>query len=172
MRCCCCQRPFVQAGVLASPPRCLLQSRQATSPRRKTWSVVPSCPFARRGGKRGRLPAPAGVAGHRLREWWQPAAGTPGYDRSAEYVADRLKEAGYLVHFEEFEFPFFEERVPPVLLVSFPDGRQEPAPADAFRTLTNSGSSNVTARLHAVNSRTRRGTATRFCQQLQNHRLR
>src|SRR4029077_18872234 len=126
-----------------------------------------SCPFARRGCKRGRLPAPAGVAGHRLREWWPPcrgaaqncarvggasrAAGTPGYDRSAEYVADRLKEAGYLVHFEEFEFPFFEERVPPVLLVSFPDGRQEPMPADAFRTLTNSGSSNVTARLRAVN---------------------
>ena len=47
------------------------------------------------------------------------AAGTLGYDRSAEYVAERLKEAGYLVHFEEFEFPFFEERVPPVLLVSF-----------------------------------------------------
>ena len=79
------------------------------------------------------------------------AAGTPGYDRSAEYVADRLREAGYLVHFEEFEFPFFEERVPPVLLVGFPDGRQEPAPAAAFRTLTNSGSSNVTARLLAVN---------------------
>jgi Zn-dependent M28 family amino/carboxypeptidase len=79
------------------------------------------------------------------------AAGTPGYDRSAEYVADRLREAGYLVHFEEFEFPFFEERMAPLLLVSFPDGRQEPAPAAAFRTLTNSGSSNVTARLHAVN---------------------
>ena len=78
------------------------------------------------------------------------AAGTPGYDRSAEYVAERLKEAGYLVRFEEFEFPFFEERVPPVLLVSFPDGLQEPAPAAAFRTLTNSGSSNVTARLRAV----------------------
>jgi hypothetical protein len=45
------------------------------------------------------------------------AAGTLGYDRSSEYVAERLKEAGYLVHFEEFEFPFFEERVPPVLLV-------------------------------------------------------
>jgi hypothetical protein len=78
------------------------------------------------------------------------AAGTLGYDRSAEYVAERLKEAGYLVHFEEFEFPFFEERVPPVLLVRFPDGRQEEAPAAAFRTLTNSGSSNVTARLRAV----------------------
>src|SRR2546429_2045016 len=78
------------------------------------------------------------------------AAGTPGYDRSAEYVAERLKEAGYLVHFEEFEFPFFEERVPPVLLVSSSDGRQEPAPAAALRTLTNSGSSNVTAQLHLV----------------------
>ena len=78
------------------------------------------------------------------------AAGTLGYDRSAEYVAERLKEAGYLVHFEEFEFPFFEERVPPVLLVRFPDARQKPAPVAAFRTLTNSGSSNVTARLRAV----------------------
>jgi Zn-dependent M28 family amino/carboxypeptidase len=78
------------------------------------------------------------------------AAGTPGYDRSAEYVAERLKEAGYLVHVEEFEFPFFEERVPPVLLVSSSDGRQEPAPAAALRTLTNSGSSNVTAQLHLV----------------------
>ena len=61
-----------------------------------------------------------------------------------------MKEAGYRVHFEEFEFPFFEERVPPVLLVSSPDGRQEPAPAAALRTLTNSGSSNVTARLRTV----------------------
>jgi len=78
------------------------------------------------------------------------AAGTPGYDRSAEYVAERLKEAGYLVQLEEFQFPFFEERVPPVLLVSTPEGRQEPAPAAALRTLTNSGSSNVTARLRAV----------------------
>src|SRR5207244_2693316 len=78
------------------------------------------------------------------------AAGTPGYDRSAEYVAERLKEAGYRVHFEEFEFPFFEERVPPVLLVSSSDGRQEPVPADALRTLTNSGSSNVTAQLQPV----------------------
>src|SRR5437879_300687 len=37
------------------------------------------------------------------------AAGTVGYDRSAEYVAERLKEAGYVVRLEEFEFPFFEE---------------------------------------------------------------
>src|SRR5262245_14315618 len=77
-------------------------------------------------------------------------AGTLGYDRSAEYVAETLKEASYRVQFEEFELPFFEEKLPPNLLVRFPDGRQEPAPAAAFRTLTNSGSSNVTTRLRAV----------------------
>src|SRR5882724_1771262 len=32
------------------------------------------------------------------------AAGTVGYDQSAQYVAERLKEAGYAVRFEEFEF--------------------------------------------------------------------
>jgi Zn-dependent M28 family amino/carboxypeptidase len=81
------------------------------------------------------------------------AAGTPGYDRSAEYVAERLREAGFVVRFEEFEFPFFEEQVPPVLLTSKPDGTQEPAPADALRTLGNSGSGDVTVRLRAVNLR-------------------
>src|SRR5712671_7414649 len=63
------------------------------------------------------------------------AAGTPGYDRSAEYVAERLKEAGYVVRFEEFEFPFFEERTPPILLTRRPGLAQEPAPAVAVRTL-------------------------------------
>src|SRR5712671_4170227 len=81
------------------------------------------------------------------------AAGTPGYDRSAEYVVDRLKEAGYVVRLEEFEFPFFEERAPPVLVTSTPGGPQEPASAGAVRTLVNSGSSDVTARLRSVNLR-------------------
>jgi hypothetical protein len=75
------------------------------------------------------------------------AAGTPGNDRSAEYVSERLKEAGYVVRFEEFEFPFFEDRTPPVLVMGQPDGEI----ADAVRTLTNSGSGDVTARLRAVN---------------------
>jgi Zn-dependent M28 family amino/carboxypeptidase len=79
------------------------------------------------------------------------AAGTPGYDRSAEYVAERLKEAGYIVRFEEFEFPFFEEHMPPVLITHKPDGAQEPAAA--VRTLGNSGSGDVTTRLRAVNLR-------------------
>jgi Zn-dependent M28 family amino/carboxypeptidase len=74
------------------------------------------------------------------------AAGTPGYDGSAEYVADRLKEAGYVVRLEEFEFPFFEDRTPPVLVARQPDGGEQ-----AVRTLSNSGSGDVTGRLRAVN---------------------
>src|SRR6266567_3390676 len=150
MRWCCCQKPFLQAGVLASRPRSLLQFHQAW-PGRKTSSVAllpPTCSTQRQAR------ALSGTCGRCRTSPLRAVATEPpaplGYDRSAEYVAERLKEAGYLVHFEEFEFPFFEERVPPVLLVRFPDGRQEPAPAAALRTLTNSGSSNVTARLRAV----------------------
>ena len=46
------------------------------------------------------------------------AAGTAGYDRSADYVAERLRGAGYAVRFEDFTFPFFEERSPPVLALT------------------------------------------------------
>jgi Zn-dependent M28 family amino/carboxypeptidase len=73
------------------------------------------------------------------------AAGSPGYDRSAEYVAGQLKQAGYAVRFEEFEFPFFEDRTPPVLVMGHSDAEA------AVHTLTNSGSGDVTARLRAVN---------------------
>src|SRR5918998_3220677 len=44
------------------------------------------------------------------------AAGTPGYDRSADYVADQLRGSGYEVRIEEFTYPFSEERSPPMLL--------------------------------------------------------
>ena len=37
------------------------------------------------------------------------ASGTPGYDASAEYVADRLRQAGYKVTVQEFTFPFFRD---------------------------------------------------------------
>ena len=43
------------------------------------------------------------------------ASGTPGYDASAVYVAQRLTEAGYEVSTQEFEFPFFEEVAPSAL---------------------------------------------------------
>lgn len=37
------------------------------------------------------------------------AAGSPGHDASAAYVADKLTRAGYKVTLQEFEFDFFEE---------------------------------------------------------------
>jgi Zn-dependent M28 family amino/carboxypeptidase len=75
------------------------------------------------------------------------ASGTPGYDRSADYVVEKLKRAGYAVRFEEFEFPYFEDRTPPILAIAgSPD-----AEAGRVRSLTNSGSADVTAPLRAVN---------------------
>ena len=78
------------------------------------------------------------------------AAGTTGYDRSAEYVAERLREAGYAVRFETFDFPFFEERTPPILTVNEHESQQASAPAGALRTLNKSGTADVTARLRDV----------------------
>ena len=73
------------------------------------------------------------------------AAGTAGYDRSADYVAERLRGAGYDVRFEEFTFPFFEERSPPVLALT-----PTPAANGEVRTLANSGAGDVAARLMPV----------------------
>jgi Zn-dependent M28 family amino/carboxypeptidase len=43
------------------------------------------------------------------------ASATPGYDASADYVADLLDDAGYEVTRQEFTFPFFEEVAPAFL---------------------------------------------------------
>ncbi len=78
------------------------------------------------------------------------AAGTPGYDRSAEYVADQLRGAGYTVRFEEFTFPFFEEGSPPVLVSEPESSSPFSPPRETVRTLMNSGSGDVTAPLQPV----------------------
>ena len=39
------------------------------------------------------------------------AAGTPGYDASAGYVAEELRRAGYAVEVQPFEVPYYEELV-------------------------------------------------------------
>jgi Zn-dependent M28 family amino/carboxypeptidase len=43
------------------------------------------------------------------------ASGTPGYEASADYVAERLQAAGYTVTEQEFTFPFYQELSPAVL---------------------------------------------------------
>jgi Zn-dependent M28 family amino/carboxypeptidase len=78
------------------------------------------------------------------------AAGSAGYDRSADYVAERLRAAGYTARFEEFTFPFFEERTPPIVATGSGESAFTPLQAASIRTLAHSGSGEVTARLQAV----------------------
>jgi Zn-dependent M28 family amino/carboxypeptidase len=63
------------------------------------------------------------------------AAGTPGSEASAEYVAERLRESGWRARLEPVSFPYFDERSQPRL-----DDLEE---GDDFRTLSYSGSGRV-----------------------------
>jgi Zn-dependent M28 family amino/carboxypeptidase len=66
------------------------------------------------------------------------AAGTSGYDASAEYVAKRMAAAGYEVSFQEFTFGQFREAGPPALARLTPTAKTYATPAD-FRAFTGSG---------------------------------
>lgn len=68
------------------------------------------------------------------------AAGTPGADASAEYVADRLREAGWHVRLQPVSFPYFDERSPARLVTAGGEALGEGA---EFRTLSYSGSGRV-----------------------------
>jgi Iap family predicted aminopeptidase len=65
------------------------------------------------------------------------AAGTPGAEASAEYVAERLREAGWRVSLDPVTFPYYDERSPPRL--------DDLAEGEEFRTLSYSGSGRVEA---------------------------
>lgn len=70
------------------------------------------------------------------------ASGTPGYDRSAEYVAARLERAGYDVSTQEFTFPFFRDLSPAELQ------QVSPTPTDyETASFTYSGAGDVTGAL-------------------------
>ncbi|WP_449062558.1 M28 family metallopeptidase [Planomonospora algeriensis] len=77
------------------------------------------------------------------------AAGTPGYDASAGYVADRLREAGYRVTLQEFEFPFFREIAKTTMRRVAPSAKAYTRMTH-FRVMTYSGSGSVTAAVRAV----------------------
>ncbi|HET6469157.1 MAG TPA: M28 family metallopeptidase [Geminicoccaceae bacterium] len=68
-------------------------------------------------------------------------SGTPGYDESAEYVADKLRAAGYQVVIQEFEFQTFITLSPTVLEQIAPP----PTGAIANNIFSYSGSGDVTA---------------------------
>jgi Zn-dependent M28 family amino/carboxypeptidase len=74
------------------------------------------------------------------------ASGTPGYDASADYVARRLRAAGYTVTEQEFIFPFYRELTPAEL------EQTSPTPIDyETGTFDYSGSGELTGPVFATN---------------------
>ncbi|MGH2821149.1 MAG: PA domain-containing protein [Actinomycetota bacterium] len=78
------------------------------------------------------------------------ASGTSGYDASSDYVAGKLRSAGYRVDVQEFDFRFFDETAAPVFERVQPSQRTYVEDED-FATMTYSGSGDVTADLQSVN---------------------
>jgi Zn-dependent M28 family amino/carboxypeptidase len=73
------------------------------------------------------------------------ASGTPGYQASVDYVAGKLRKAGYSVKIQEFTFPFFEALAPAEL------AQVTPAATDyATATFQFSGTGTVTGQLVAT----------------------
>ncbi len=78
------------------------------------------------------------------------AAGTPGYDASAAYVARELRKAGYEVTVQSFELPLFEEVEPARLELS--DEAAEYERGDDFVLMEYSGGGEATARVRPIDA--------------------
>lgn len=76
------------------------------------------------------------------------AAGTPGYDASAAYVADRLRRAGYEVQVQSFEFPGYAATREANLSVP-----GTPVRATDFALMERSGKGEVEAPVRPVDAR-------------------
>ena len=75
------------------------------------------------------------------------AAGTAGDRASVDYVAGRLREAGYRVKVQPVSFPYFDERGDPRVRI----GRQD---LDGMRTLTYSAGGEAAGALREIDPRT------------------
>ncbi|MEO3799379.1 M28 family metallopeptidase [Nonomuraea sp. B1E8] len=78
------------------------------------------------------------------------AAGTTGYDASRDYVADKLRRAGYKVTFDPVEFvESWTENSPPALTETAPE-RRAYVPKQDFFAFKPSPSGDVTAQVQGV----------------------
>jgi hypothetical protein len=75
------------------------------------------------------------------------AAGTQGYDASADYVAARLRDAGWRVRLQRVNFPYFDLRRASVTV----GGRRLRRVRD-FQVLTYSGSGSVSSRMRRLDN--------------------
>jgi Zn-dependent M28 family amino/carboxypeptidase len=77
------------------------------------------------------------------------ASGTPGFDKSRDYVVGRLQGAGYQVTVQPFQFPFFQELAPTQLERTSPAPRTYTEDED-FGSMEFSGPGDVTANVVPV----------------------
>jgi Zn-dependent M28 family amino/carboxypeptidase len=75
-------------------------------------------------------------------------SGSPGFDKSRDYVVNTLQSAGWTVNVQPFEFPYYEPLAPSTFERTAPD--QHTYADDEFATFDYSGSGDVTANLQAV----------------------
>jgi Zn-dependent M28 family amino/carboxypeptidase len=75
-------------------------------------------------------------------------SGSPGFDRSRDYVVGQLQSAGWTVNVQPFEFPYYQPLAPSTFERTAPD--QHTYAGDEFATMDYSGSGDVTANLQAV----------------------
>jgi Zn-dependent M28 family amino/carboxypeptidase len=92
------------------------------------------------------------------------AAGTPGYRKSREYVADRLRRAGYGVKVQSFKFPFFRVLAPLKMARVSPEPHAYELRED-FAPMQYSGSGEVTAELEPVDISPSPGPSTSGCEE-------
>jgi len=82
------------------------------------------------------------LAGIATAEGGNRASGTRGYDTSVDYVAEKLRDAGYEVTVQPFHVLSFEETAPPQLARVEPDAETYSSGTD-FQTMRNSGAGSV-----------------------------
>ena len=95
--------------------------------------------------------APRCAANHRHRERRHPRLGHPGYDKSRDYVVQKLRAAGYAPVVHKFDFPFFKELAPSTLAQVSPDPTTYVNPDD-FSTMTYSASGDVEAEVVKIDT--------------------
>ena len=89
------------------------------------------------------------------------ASGTGGYDDSAQYVYNRMSDAGYDVSFQEFTFAFCQEFPPATFEQTAPNAVTYAENVD-FDVMTCSGSGDVTASVSAPSGDIRGCVASDF----------
>ena len=76
-------------------------------------------------------------------------SGSPGFNRSVDYVVRKLRAAGYQVDVQPFDFAYFAELSPPEFAQTAPTATTYVAETD-FATMDHSGSGDVTAPVTVV----------------------